>query len=186
MISTGILPLRRQPMPLRHSRTTTTTRRQYHHDITLHAPIGLFNLLQPFRGASTKCTLYRACIQLLQSGGAAVVVMRLILPQSIPRNHHHKIFYPLYSSMICVSYPVSPIRQYWNSSSHISVNNVVCLMTRFMIYTLVRTGQMVVTITTQHTLAYRHSINVTTSFVRHSGIGCDRHKKLWPCTVDRI
>ena len=33
------------------------------------APIGLFNLLQPFRGASTQCTLYRACIQLLQSGG---------------------------------------------------------------------------------------------------------------------
>ena len=31
-------------------------------------PMGLFNILQPFRGASTKCTLYRACIQLLQSG----------------------------------------------------------------------------------------------------------------------
>ena len=34
-------------------------------------PMGLFNLLQPFRGAGTQCTLYRACIQLLQSGSSS-------------------------------------------------------------------------------------------------------------------
>ena len=52
------------------SSVSTTTETSSVSSLSLAPPIGLFNLLQPFRGASTKCTLYRACIQLLQSGSS--------------------------------------------------------------------------------------------------------------------
>jgi CBS domain-containing protein len=51
--------------------TTASTTSSSSHDEQHSAPIGLFNILQPFRGAGTQCTLYRACIQLLQSGGSS-------------------------------------------------------------------------------------------------------------------
>ena len=124
---------------------------------SLAPPIGLFNLLQPFRGASTKCTLYRACIQLLQSGSSTNNSntnnnsnnsnTNGIPPKPSPQNFLPIVFVDDMRVLSCITYTtiLEFLVTHFREQRRLFDDSIYDL--RIGTY-----GTAVVTITTQHTL----------------------------------
>jgi CBS domain-containing protein len=130
--------------------TTTSSADSNESNASPPPPIGLFSMLQPFRGASTNCTLYRACIQLLQSGSSSInnnnASTEIPKPAS-PQNFLPIVFVDDMRVLSCITYTtiLEFLVTHFREQRRLFDDSIYDL--RIGTY-----GANVITITTQHTL----------------------------------